>query len=62
MIIEKNGLYVREERVLDEKSVSTEKIYFRAPIFLEGLPSSKEIKAQLSIVKSSKIEEKKTKR
>lgn len=46
----------RDERVLDEKSVSSEKIYFRAPIFLEGLPSSKEIKAQLGIVKSSKID------
>lgn len=53
----------RDERVLDEKSVSSEKIYFRAPIFLEGLPSSKEIKAQLGIVKSSKIDKtKKTKR
>lgn len=46
----------RDERDLDEKSVSSEKIYFRAPIFLEGLPSSKEIKAQLGIVKSSKID------
>lgn len=53
----------RDERVLDEKSVSSEKIYFRAPVFLEGLPSSKEIK--LSLVLSSprrSTKQKKTKR
>lgn len=42
---EERAICKRDERVLDEKSVSSEKIYFRAPIFLEGLPSSKEIKA-----------------
>lgn len=52
---EERAICKRDERVLDEKSVSSEKIYFRAPIFLEGLPCSKEIKAQLGIVKSSKI-------
>lgn len=53
----------RDERVFDEKSVSSEKIYFRAPVFLEGLPSSKEIK--LSLVLSSprrSTKQKKTKR
>lgn len=42
---EKWAICKRDERVLEEKSVSSEKIYSRAPIFLEDLPCSKEIKA-----------------
>lgn len=46
----------RDGMVLDEKSISSEKIYFRAPIYLEGIPSFKEIKAQFGIVDYSMID------
>lgn len=46
----------RDEEVPSEKNISSGKVNFRAPRFLKGMPSSKEINAQFGIIKPSVID------
>lgn len=49
-------IYKRDDEVLLDKIILSEKINFRAPRFLEGMPSTKVIHAQFGIVKPSVID------
>lgn len=49
-------LYQRDEEVSSDKNILSGKINFRAPRFLKGMPSTKEINAQFGIIKPSVID------